>query len=256
MAVHWASTPDRASTLTRVRFPSSAPIQRETMAKKIYHIPLQKFHTFIKEHKSKLHKLFKNTQQLEYAKRFGKMRYDEQIEAYILFFKIDKEIHSALKTIDYLSSTLFFETLTTKLNFSQFELPASTITKRELFYALCHYTHQYDNALLENFLHQYFLHEHASLTANTQISINYKEIATALLKSQNLTLKESFGEDEKSSFYKVHIEGKEIINLKGKSIKTLRKKAYKLLLTQLLDGDINNETDNKIQQAHDMLSQI
>jgi len=204
------------------------------MAKKIYHIPLQKMRIFIADEKSTLHKLIKEKNSLEYHKRFGKMRYDEQIESFLSFFKINKNIPYALKTMDYFGSSLFMEEVFIQLNFSQFDFENDTISKRDLFYGLSHLLYAKDKPLFEQFLQQLFLHYHASLNAQSNIIIDYKEIVQTLIKTQKQTLKESFGEDDKGAFFRVFVDEVECINIRGKSIKSLRKEAYKLLLRELI----------------------
>jgi hypothetical protein len=206
------------------------------MAKKIYHIPLQKIRIFISDKKSALHKLLKEKQTMEYYKCLGKMRYDEQIESFLSFFKIDKSIPYALKTMDYFNSHLFMDELSLQLNFAQFDFEGERVSRRDFFYGLSHLLYTKDKALFEQFLQQLFLHYHTSFNKQSNITIDYKEISQTLIKAKKQSIKESFGEDEKGAFFKLLIDGVEQINLRGKSIKSLRKEAYKQLLRELLEG--------------------
>jgi len=205
------------------------------MAKKIYHIPLEKMRAFISKEKTYLHKMLKEKQTLEYCQRLGKMRYDEQVENFLIFFKIDKNISYALKNMDYFASKHFIDEMALHLNFVQFDLP-NPKTKRDFFYGLFYLLHSKDKPLFEVFLHQIFLHYHASFNAQSNISIDYKEIAQTLLKIQNKSTKESFGEDDSGAFFRVFVDEEECVGIRGKSIKSLRKEAYKLLLRELIGG--------------------
>ena len=205
------------------------------MAKKIYNIPLSKVQVFIKEHRTVLNKILSNKQYLEYVKRFGKSYYDQEIESFITFFKIDKDIPYALKTVNYLSSNSFYEEIFALLNFSQFDFDKYKIAQRDFFYGFCYVLKKRDDELLKTLLAKLFLHFHSSQNENSNININFKEMTKALAKTNKLLIKESFGEDENSWYFKIFVDGKDFIELRGKSIKTLRKKAYRKLFYHLLD---------------------
>jgi len=56
-----------------------------------------------------------------------------------------------------------------------------------------------------------------------------------LAKNRKRTIKESFGEEGESSFFKLFLDGNLEVDERGKRIKTLRKKAYRKLFYLLLD---------------------
>jgi hypothetical protein len=60
-----------------------------------------------------------------------------------------------------------------------------------------------------------------------------------MAKNRQITIKESFGEDEEGkSYFKIYCDGLITVEIHGNSIKTLRKKAYKKLCFILLDLEI------------------
>jgi hypothetical protein len=77
------------------------------MAKKVYHIPLQQALDFTKTNKSTLTKLTNNPKNLEYSKLLGRSYYTLEIEKFIRFFKIDKDVNYALSSIEYFHSNIF-----------------------------------------------------------------------------------------------------------------------------------------------------
>ena len=81
------------------------------MAKHFYHIPLQNTLAFIKTHKSTLNTTMRDKKTLEYYKQLGKSYYTLQVETFVEFFKIDKELDYALKTLEYFHSSLFIAEL-------------------------------------------------------------------------------------------------------------------------------------------------
>lgn len=210
------------------------------MAKYFYHIPLQNALDFIKKDKAKLNRLTENKKELEYHKLLGKSYYYLQIESFLSFFKIDKNLGYALKTIEYFNSVLFLDELCKSINFSQFKLEQKQVHNKDLFYAFCYLYIQYSSEDFENFMQKTFLHYHTAFNQNTTTKIDHKEMCQTLLKSKKMTVKESFGEDDKGSFFKILIDDKVIIYEKGKVIKTLRKKVYKNLFYYLLDLDEKN----------------
>ena len=206
------------------------------MAKKIYHIPLQKSLLFLQNNKSELRATLLDTHKLEYMKLFGKSYYLLAIEEFIEFFKIDKELKNALEITQYFNSLKFFDEIFILLNFAQFEIEE---TKRKDFtYAFFFYLHKQDKALFEQLLSQLFLHFHTSHNAHSNINIDYKELSHALTK--NRELKESFGEDENGAFFKLLLDGELIAEQRGVKIKTLRKKVYKKAFFTLLDKNENH----------------
>jgi hypothetical protein len=108
------------------------------MAKHIYHIPLQNTLDFIKTYKTQLKKLTTDKEQLAYYQLLGKSYYHLQIEAFIKFFKIDKELTYALKTIEYFNSTHFIDEISKSLNFSQFRFEKELLHSKDFFYAFCY----------------------------------------------------------------------------------------------------------------------
>jgi hypothetical protein len=234
MAVHWASTPDwNSNPVTRVRFPSFAP-KRKVLAKHIYHLPLLKIKEFIKENKSILNEVLNNSLIFEYRKNFGKTYFDLQIEAFIEFFKINKDMAYSLKTIKYFTSEVFLSNIYLLLDFNQFTL--NSMKSRDFFYTFVFVLIKKDKCLCEKFFHKVFLHFYTTINKDSNINIDYLDLCKTLAKNRKITLKESFGEDkENKSFFKIYCNEKLSIEEYGNSIKTLRKKAYKKLCFILLD---------------------
>jgi len=204
------------------------------MAKHFYQIPLQKTLTFIKTHKSALASLATDKKRLEYNKQLGKSYYTLEIERFITFFKIDKELDYALKTVEYFNSTLFMAELHKILNFSQFELSQHKVETKAFFYAFCYLYAKNDAEAFALFMEKTFLHYHTAFNAESNTHIDHQEMSHALAKSKKVTLKESFGEEEEGSFFKIFVDEKMQVAEKGKRIKTLRKKAYKKLFYYLV----------------------
>ena len=110
--------------------------------------------------------------------------------------------------------------------------------------------------LFEKLLHKFFLHFHATLNNNSNIQIDFKDMATSLATSQKVKIKESFGENNNSAFFCLSIEKEKIISETGKSIKTLRKKAYKNLFYYLLDNNIIDNKKAKISEVYEKLEEL
>jgi len=197
------------------------------MAKKIYSIPLQKTRLFIKTNKSELKKPLSDAKKLELFKLLGKSHYILAIEEFINFFKIDKDTKNALKTIEYFNSKIFIDEVATLLNFSQFDLEREKIHKKDFFYTFAYLLHKKDRELFNHLFEKLFIHFHTSLQNNSDIRIDFKDMAIFMAKNQKIEFKESFGEDDKEAYFKILINDNTVIQERGKLIKTLRKKAYK-----------------------------
>ena len=205
------------------------------MAKKLYAVPLKNVLELVKEHKSLFRRLDRDKKLLEYYKLLGKSYYLLEIEKFIKFYKIDKDTTYAIKTIESFNSKLFLEELSLRLNFSQFELESGVLLK-DFFYGYLYLLHNLNRELFEDFLEKLFIHYHLACKPNSNININFKEMALSLAKTRNLSLKESFGEIEKGKvFFKIIEDGEVVVNKEGKSIKTLRKQAYREYFYYLLD---------------------
>ena len=243
MAVCWASTPDRASTLLR-GFDSRHPLQnssfyqRLNVSKKFYHIPLQQILEFIKTNKADINKLNQDNKILEYHKLLGKSYYLLQIEEFIHFFKIDKDLRYALNTIEYFNSKIFVDEVYKSLNFVQFSITPKR--EKDFFYAFCTILYQKDSPLFEHFMHNMFLHYHTAFNNTSTLTIDYKEMALALLKAKSMDIKESFGEETNGSYFTISLNNKIVVQKRGRVIKTLRKKAYRELFFYLIDGSDQN----------------
>jgi hypothetical protein len=226
------------------------------MAKHIYQIPLQKTLHFIKDNKTKFKHLTTDKKQLEYYKLLGKSYYYLQIEEFIAFFKINKDLSYALNTIEYFNSVVFFDEVFKSLNFMQFNLEESKVNPKDFFYAFCYLYFQNSAEEFGLFMQKTFLHYHTAFNNHSNININHKEMCHTLAKSKNIVLKESFGEDEKSSFFKISLNDKIVINENGKLIKTLRKKAYKSLFYYLIDleEDISSARDDAYNEMQELSS--
>jgi hypothetical protein len=202
------------------------------MAKKVYHIPLQQALDFTKTNKSTLTKLTNNPKNLEYSKLLGRSYYTLEIEKFIRFFKIDKDVNYALSSIEYFHSNIFLVDVSKLLNFSQFELKDK---QKDFFYAFCLLFSQQNQEAFSLFTHNLFLHFHTTFNSHSNIEIDYQEMSHTLLKSQNKTYKDSFGQEKESAFFKIFVDDIISIEEKGKRIKTLRKKAYKRLFFTLIE---------------------
>jgi len=224
------------------------------MAKHFYHIPLQKSLTFIKKHNSELATLCTDKKRLAYYRQLGKSYYTLQIEAFILFFKIDKELDYALKTMEYFHSSRFIEEMQKILNFSQFALQANHIEAKEFFYALCYIYARDDAEAFELFMQKSYIHYHTAFNADSNIHIDHQEMCHTLANSKKVTLKESFGEEGNSAFFKLFVEGKLTAEERGKRIKTLRKKAYKKLFYYLIELEDKQYTD--AEKAYEMMREM
>ncbi len=201
------------------------------MSKHIYHLPLQKIHTFIQEHQEDLKSSLNDSHIYEYHKTLGKAYYLLEIERFIKDFKIDKNINLALKNIKYFSSEVFLNHLYTLLELK--------IKNRDVFYCFVYILKTKDEKLFESFCSKIFLHFYTSINLNSNINIDYIDLAKTIAKNKSINIKESFGkqEDDKN-YFKILLDDKiEVFLLDGgeKSIKTLRKKAYKRILSKLLD---------------------
>jgi hypothetical protein len=224
------------------------------MAKHFYHIPLQKTLTFIKEHKSSLNTLTTDKKALEYHKQLGKSYYTQEIETFITFFKIDKELDYALKTLEYFNSAIFIDELYKALNFSQFDLEARQVPSKAFFYALCHVYATNDAKGFALFMHKTFLHYHTAFNAESNIHIDHKEMSHTLAKSKKVNIKESFGEEAEASFFRLALDEKLVVEEQGKRIKTLRKKAYKKLFYLLIEWEETSYND--AEEAYEMMREV
>jgi hypothetical protein len=224
------------------------------MAKHFYHIPLQKTLTFIKEHKSSLNTLVVDKKALEYHKQLGKSYYTQEVEAFITFFKIDKELDYALKTLEYFNSGIFIEELYKALNFSQFELKANNTESKAFFYAFCYVYTKRDAEGFEHFMQKTFIHYHNAFNSESNIHIDHKEMCHTLAKSKKVTIKESFGEEADEAFFKLLLDETLVVEEKGKRIKTLRKKAYKQLFYYLIDFEEKKRSE--VEEVYEMMRDI
>jgi hypothetical protein len=185
------------------------------MAKKRYHIPIDKLQAFVTQHKSLLHSTYKNPQKLEYAKRFGKAYYTIAIEQFMEFSKMHHDLSHALKVINYFESEAFINEI---LHLSGLE-----IQNRQMFYLLSYHLYHRDNELFDELLHQSLIHYH---TAQTK-TIDHKELAHDLAKVKKIAFKESFGEAEGKAYFRILVDGRVIVGREGKSIRKLRKQVYR-----------------------------
>ena len=224
------------------------------MAKHLYHIPLQNTLTFIKTHKSTLNTFLKNKKLLAYHAQLGKSYYTLEVETFITFFKIDKELDYALKTLEYFHSSVFMAELYKVLNFSQFELEAHKVQSKEFFYAFCYVYAKHDAQNFALFIDKTFLHYHTAFNAESNIHIDHKEMSHTLAKGKKLSIKESFGEEGEESFFTLRLNDALVVEEKGKRIKTLRKKAYKRLFYVLLETE--EQKSNEKTEAYTMMKEI
>lgn len=200
------------------------------MAKHIYHIPLKDIKNLILINSSKINEVLNNKQVFEYRKSFGKSYYMLEIEKFIEFFKINKDYEYALKTIKYFTSENFMKEIYKLLNLDDLNI---AINLRDYFYCLIFILKKEDIELFHKFFHKVFLHFHSSLNNSSKINIDFIDLAKTLAKNRKIKLKESFGEDENESYFKIYCDDILKIDFRGKSIKSLRKKAYKRLCLNL-----------------------
>ena len=203
------------------------------MSKKFYHIPLQQTLEFIKTNKTDINELSQDRKNLEYSKLLGKSYYILEIEEFISFFKIDKDLRYALNTMEYFNSKGFLDEIHKSLSFSQFSIEESK--QKDFFYAFCKILYQKNNSLFKLFMQKMFLHYHTAFNNTSDTNIDHKEIVLALVKIRDIDTKESFGEDNNGSYFKILLDDKMVVQKRGRLIKTLRKKAYRELFFYLID---------------------
>jgi hypothetical protein len=104
------------------------------------------------------------------------------------------------------------------------------------------------------FIQKTFLHYHTAFNAESNIHIDHQEMSHALAKSKKVTLKESFGEEDGGSFFKIYIDDKIQVEERGKRIKTLRKKAYKRLFYALVEMDEKRQSE--VEEAYEKMREI
>ena len=75
------------------------------------------------------------------------------------------------------------------------------------------------------------MHYHTSQTPSTKT--DPQTLATELAKSNKISLKESFGEEEGEAYFRIVVDGVVVVEKRGKSIKRLKKEAYKMWLGML-----------------------
>ena len=204
------------------------------MSKKFYHIPLQKMRLFLKNNKSELNATLKNYDASMYAKNFGRAYYELEIEEFILFFKIDANLGYALKTINYFHSEVFLKILYEQLNFEQFE--GTNISDKEIFYIIVYLYKKYKPKEFHTFIHSFMLHFFSSSQDSSKLYVNHKDMLNTLVTQNKGVLKETFGESEGKSYFKLTLNESFTMQLEGKSIKTLRKKLYKKFFLYVLDN--------------------
>ena len=203
------------------------------MSKKFYHIPLQQILEFIKTDKAEISNLNQDSKSLEYNKLLGKSYYILEIEEFISFFKIDKDLKYALNTIEYFNSKSFLDEIHNSLNFSQFNIEKDK--EKDFFYAFCKILHQKNMPLFKSFMQKMFIHYHSAFSNSSATYIDHKEISLALVKIRGIEVNESFGEDSDSFYFKILLDGTIVVQRRGRVIKTLRKKAYRELFFYLID---------------------
>lgn len=178
---------------------------------------------------------------LAYHKQLGKSHYTIEIETFITFFKIDKELGYTLKTMEYFNSSVFISQLHKILNFSQFDLVTLHVQEKDFFYAFCNLYARRDNTSFKRFMAKTFLHYHTAFHPDSNIHIDHKALSHILAKSKKVKPKESFGEENGNAFFKIFVDDSVVVNERGKRIKTLRKKGYKKLFYYLIELEEKKE---------------
>ena len=133
------------------------------MAKKLYHLPHQRIKKFITQHKSTLRSDIKNSKKLEYAKRFGKASYLLEVEYFMGFLKIDKNLDHALKLIKYFESQAFVEELSKLMKLQEF-----CEGKREHLYLVLWHLKECEPEIFSSFLQGCFLHFYTEQTPSNE----------------------------------------------------------------------------------------
>ena len=140
------------------------------MAKKIYHIPLQKTLVFIKHKKDTLLKLAQDKTFLELNKLIGKAFYTVELDKFMNYFKILKDTKYTLATLEFFNSTQFIDTAFTHLSLKQLEVENNPINTKDFFYAFLNILQKEDNKLFTYFLEKLFIHYHKSFVNATNIN--------------------------------------------------------------------------------------
>lgn len=192
------------------------------MAQKQYSIHYEKLTNFCKLNKADF-KHYLNGAHFEYAKVFGSAIYELKIKAFIEQFKIDKNMPYAIEVLSFYKSLAYIEKVMAHIGvISHFEQ-----NPKDVFYILVYLVEHSKNEELKNILfYRSFLFYLFSINKSTNIEIDHKKMSLSLLKTsyKDITLKESFGEKDGSSYFCVKLSsGLEILE-NGSSIKTLRKK--------------------------------
>lgn len=218
------------------------------MAKKLYHIGLDKISKFITKNKKLIKEYIDDERRFELSKLFGRAYFDLAVNSFIKEFKIDKDLNYALYVLNFLKSNLFIKNIYTHLQLSRFEtkkiLDENLLLnyQKGVFYAFVYFLYENKSIEIEDIKAKlfklYFFHFISTVKNPSNIKIDYKKMALSYIKGKDISIKESFKIDDKDgkAIFKILINQKEIIKLEGKSIKTLRKKAYKKVFFYLLDS--------------------
>jgi len=202
------------------------------MSKKLYSLPLTKVIDFLNQNKSTINTTLKEKKNLEIALYFGKCYYGLALEEFIRFFKIYKDTTYTLKTIEFFNSEIFLMEIAKLLSLNEHQYSQNL---KSMVFAVSYLLCTKNKPLFEDFFKSAFLHFHTSFQKDSDIYINHEQIVKELVKSKRQIIKESFGQSDDDVFFKISLDGNEIISLKGKSLKTLRKKAYKNFFFYFLD---------------------
>jgi len=202
------------------------------MARRLYHLPLQKVLRFVKDNKSDLNKLIKDKKYKEYAKVFGKTYYLNELRNFFNKYKIEKDINKALQYLNYFLSKDFFAEIK-KLSFGGKDDPVEQ-TVRDNFFCIIFLLYEKDDELAEMFLSSLFTHYFFSFNKSSNIELNYKDIVTFIAKQKKWDIKESFGEKENRAYFVLMIANYKV-EFEGRSIKTLRKKCYKKMMSLIVE---------------------
>lgn len=214
------------------------------MAKKFYSIGFGTVKVFIFEKKKYFRQIITNETSFEINAIFGKAYYDKAILDFFKMHSILKDprrafdIHRHLHSANFIKDILFHSGLYGLLSPDEKEKHTSDDTIRKYFYGFVYlfYEKYYDEKIALFLFEQNFLHFVSTLNENKGIRVNHEAIFKELLKPK--VVKESFGENEKGTFFKIILENDILAEIEGASIKTLRKKAYKILCRKLTNKDI------------------
>jgi hypothetical protein len=220
------------------------------MAKRLYHIGIDKIKTYILNQKSKIAQNIHDKDRFEISKVFGRTYYEVALHDFCMKYKIDKNIKYQLQVINIFKSSQFITDFYNILSLTIFEeghhfqmIENDTLKdyQKSIFYIFIYFLHTNVNEskkeIADKLLSQYFFHHLSTINKANNIVLNYQNMTRSYIKGKNIVLKESYKIDENVNVnFKIFVNQEVRIDLNGKSVKTLRKKAYKKIFFELIDS--------------------